>query len=460
VAACGDDLTRRDDGLVRVSGQTPFADGCGGPGQGGVNRRSMEVEPSVAIDPTDPRHLIGAWQQDRWSSGASAGVIGATSFDGGATWTPSMAAISRCSGGDASNGGDYERATDPWVTFAADGTAWQIGLALDGTTARNAVRAARSIDGGRTWEAPTTLRADDDPDVFNDKESITADPTDAGRVYATWDRLTGLLMPTKPIGTGPTYFARTTGGVWEPARAIFDPGIDQQTIGNVIVVLPDGTLIDLIDVISMASTDHPMNQAAVLRSTDHGDTWSAPIVIATIESIGVHDVERDAYVRSGGILPEIAVDRASGALYVVWEDARFSGFAVNGLALSRSTDGGLTWSAPAQINQVPTVDAFDPAIAITSDGAVGVSYYDTRFEDGDAGSYLGAAFLITSRDAGATWTEEPLGDPFDLRAAAVGGVYFLGDYQGLVAAGTALVPFFAIAVDADDPTNIVTRPVD
>lgn len=30
----------------------------------------------------------------------------------------------------------------------------------------------------------------------------------------------------------------------EPARTIFDPGVGTQTIGNVIAVLPDGTLIN------------------------------------------------------------------------------------------------------------------------------------------------------------------------------------------------------------------------
>jgi hypothetical protein len=42
---------------------------------------------------------------------------------------------------------------------------------------------------------------------------------------------------------GATWFSRTTDGgqTWEPARPIFDPGGNSQTIGNQIVVLPDGT---------------------------------------------------------------------------------------------------------------------------------------------------------------------------------------------------------------------------
>ena len=46
----------------------------------------------------------------------------------------------------------------------------------------NAIIVSRSTDGGRTWSAATTLRRDTGA-FGNDKESITADPTDARYVY-------------------------------------------------------------------------------------------------------------------------------------------------------------------------------------------------------------------------------------------------------------------------------------
>jgi hypothetical protein len=447
LAGCGDNLRDPFVELIRVSGDSPFDAACT-TGQRGANGRGHEVEPWLAIDPNDPLHLIGVWQQDRWSSGGAAGLVTGTSFDGGATWTHSLPHFSRCAGGN------FQRATDPWVSFGPDGTAHQIALAFDNTTPRHAILASRSTDGGLSWTEPATLRFDDDPDVFNDKESITADPTDPRYVYAVWDRITGQLHPDQPIGTGPAWFARSVDGAWEPALPIYDPGLDAQTIGNAIAVLPDGTLVDSFLLITGMSSPAFAAAIAVIRSTDRGLTWSEPIEIAKTSGAELVDPARDLEARTGEGLPAIAVDR-SGALSVVWADARFGG-GVDGIAYTRSVDGGLTWSPPVQVNQAPGFAAFTPAVAVTDDGAIGVTFYDRRDAATDASEFRVTPWLATSYDAGATWTEEPLSEPFDLRRAAIGDVYFLGDYQALAASGTELVPLF---VGGTSPTDVFVRPV-
>jgi hypothetical protein len=456
-AGCGDNLYDPFTQLVRVSGHSPFGSSCIGT-QRGMNFGSVEVEPSVAVDPTNPEHLVGVWQQDRWSNGGSNGIGAAASFDGGATWKLSTPRFGRCGGGTAASGADYDRATDPWVTIAADGTVFQVALVFDSTSPRNAVLASRSSDGGLTWSDPTVLRVDNDPDVFNDKDAITADPTDPGRVYAVWDRLTGQTQPTKPIGTGPTWFARTTAGVWEPARPIFDPGIDAQTIGNVIGVLPDGTLLDVFDLITMSSSMAPINMLAVIRSADRGMTWSAPTVIAPMRGMGVQDPNNHVGVRSGTDLPEIAVDRTTGAVYLVWQDAPAAGVP-DAVMLVRSLDGGASWSAPVVVNGAPQAAAFTPSVAVAADGTVGVMYYDLRdARSTDPDTFRVTAWLATSRDRGATWSDEALSQPFDLRPALLQDVYFLGDYQGLTAAGNAFVPFLVAATqDGGDRTDVFVR---
>ena len=455
IAGCGDDLTYRFGEDVKVTGLSPLPSSCVDPSEQGTLAPSQEVEPSIAVDPTDPMHFVAAWQQDRWSNGASNGLGAGASFDGGLTWIDTLPHFSRCEGGDDSNGGGYQRATDPWVSIGPDGAVYLLGLSLDNTTSRNAMLAVRSTDGGRTWSDPVALIADDDADVFNDKNSITADPTIAGRAYATWDRLTGVSMPNKPIGTGPAMLAIYHDGAWDPAKPIYDPGMDAQTIGNVIAVTPDGTLIDVLDTITMASTMTPMSEIDVIRSTDHGVTWSAPIKIAADVELGVQDPGNGVYIRSGG-LPSIATDPHSNAVYVVAE-LQFG--AVDGAAFWASSDGGSTWSAqPTNVEPVPGVAAFTPMVAVGDDGAVSVSYYDTR-DDEPGGGFDIAVFLETSHDHGATWTEARVTGAFDLRPALVGTVYFLGDYEGLAASGSTIVPFFAAAMYAGDPTDMFVRPL-
>ena len=108
--------------LVLTSGVSPFA-ACtiGGPGTNYVN---AEVEPWVAVNPNpeSANNIIGVYQQDRWDNGGAHGNVASVSHDGGTTWSRTWAHFSTCSGGTAANGGDFDRATDPWVTFSPNGT--------------------------------------------------------------------------------------------------------------------------------------------------------------------------------------------------------------------------------------------------------------------------------------------------------------------------------------------------
>src|SRR6266542_5868730 len=172
--------------LSLVSGPSPFAS-CtiGGPGTNYVN---AEVEPWVAVSPANPNNVIAVYQQDRWSNGVAHGLVTAVSHNGGITWTQTFAHFSLCSGGTVANGGDFDRASDPWVTFAPNGDAYQISLSASADLLTSAMLVSKSTDGGDTWSEPTTLIRETDAFHFNDKESITADPTNANRVYAVWDR--------------------------------------------------------------------------------------------------------------------------------------------------------------------------------------------------------------------------------------------------------------------------------
>ena len=165
-----------------VSAESPFPANCNGT-QTGRNFRNGPVEPWVAVDPRDPLHMVGVWQQDRWSNGGASGLAAAASFDGGRTWTRSAPAFSTC----ASPASRFARASDPWVSISPDGTVHFISLSLNGPNNSHALLASRSTDGGLNWTAPVTILEDRGSDIFNDKETLTADPHDSRYVYAVWE---------------------------------------------------------------------------------------------------------------------------------------------------------------------------------------------------------------------------------------------------------------------------------
>jgi hypothetical protein len=291
-----------------------------------------------------------------------------------------------------------------------------------------------------TWSAPVALIADG-PMFFDDKGAITADPNDPNYVYTVWDRLS-------TQNTGPTYFAVTNDGgtTWQGARNIYDPGANNQTINNIIVVLPGDVVMDVFTELDTAAGGTVTALLRAIQSTDHGATWSAPVTIAQEQSVGASDPQTGHPIRDSSILPSVAV-APSGTTYIVWQDARFSAGAHDGIALTSSADGGKTWSPPVQVNGDPTAIAFTPTVHVRADGVIGITYYDLR-NDSFPGSVLTDCWMVTSSD-GTTFTESHLSGPFDLSVAPMGQFgassqgYFLGDYQALASLGSAFLPLYA-----------------
>ncbi len=470
--------------LASTDDATLFPPDCGGPGEavgGGYNYDGSEVEPYVSVNPTNPLNVAAAWQQDRWSDGGAHGLNHRYSTDGGLTFTTSNPPFSKCAGGLPLNKGDFERASDPWVSFGPTGTLYAISISFDDSTARNAVLINRSLDGGATWKPVNDRPQFDNPRAvgnnFSDKESLTADPGDGAYAYAIWDRL---VSPSERSSAtayqhglgyrGPTYFSRTTdGGVsWSDGRKIYDPGEQNQTIGNQIVVSPGGTLVDGFNLIynhKNADKQRGYN-VAIIRSRNKGVTWeSKPTIVAPLGAIGVTDPEPVTgcrpgspdlvcrSVRTGDIIPEIAVDRSvgtatSGNLYMVWQDHRSSAFGDDTILLSRSTDGGTNWSAPAKVNATPSgvynTQAFTSQVQVDNQGRVTVTYYDMRADQQGDGMLGTQFFAVHSDDGGLTFgnEQELSGGAFDMHRAPYARGYFVGDYTGLGVFGSAFTPLW------------------
>jgi hypothetical protein len=469
--------------LKVVSVFSPFA-GCdiSGLAAGGTNFLNAEEEPWVDANPTDPGNVVAVWQQDRWSNGGARGLLTAVTHDGGVTWETTFPHFSTCAGGTEANGGNYERSSDPWVTFSPNGDAYQISLSVNMVNdPATAILVSKSTDGGDTWSEPTTVVRDPSgvaPFLFNDKESITADPNDSNFVYAVWDRL---RFPSDRANfnaqhafsfRGDAMFSRTTNGgaSWEPARAIFAPQSLQSTIGHQIVVRPTGELVDLFTLFRGSGTNRPGSSLAMMRSTDKGATWSAPEVVHKIQFEGAFDPDTGLPIRAEGFVPEVAVDRTNGNLYATWQDIRFSG--VDQIAFSMSTDGGDSWSEPIKVSQTPSSadtaneQAWVPAVHVADDGTIAVTYYDFRFNTPAPGVPTDH-WMVHCHPSGTTtcaeaddWGDElRLTDTsFDVEqlpfARGPFG-YFVGEYEGLTNMGNIFRPLFAIGT-GNRLTDIVT----
>src|SRR5262249_48153581 len=156
------------------------------------------------------------------------------------------------------------------------------------------------------------------------------DPKNANDVYVVWDRLN---QPSDQQNFNAAHglafredmmFARTTdgGATWNggnsptavagyPAADVTTFQANEAAFGNEIVVQPNGTLVDVFTHGTGSgnqAAQADQNVLGVMRSTDHGATWSAITDGPGIETIGVTDPDTGAPVRSGEPLTSVAVD--------------------------------------------------------------------------------------------------------------------------------------------------------
>jgi hypothetical protein len=278
-------------------------------------------------------------------------------------------------------------------------------------------------------------------------------------------------------------FTRTTdgGNNWETTRTILQTAPGQQAYNTQVLVLPDGTLVDMF-YLQYAKPNQPVTHIGLqlMRSGDRGRTWSAPIPAVTMQTILRTDgsgftltVDPD----TGQLVrdttdPSFAVDSHSGNLYAVWEDGRFSNFQYNDIAFSMSANGGFTWSSPIRINQTPlnipqlNRQSFYPIIAVAANGTIGVSHYDFRSNTPNPGVptdyWLVRCHPTSAKPATdpANWGGEVrLTDAsFNMEACpiVIDG-FWQGDYFGLVpVGGSGFVSAFG-AVDANNISSIFAR---
>jgi len=211
------------------------------------------AEPTIAVNPKNPCNIVASWQQDRLNNGGGLDLGIGYSFDAGNTWHRTEIPFQICSGGS------FQRATDVWLSFAADGSkVYLCAIVFNRTTqvgmqTQQSVIVCFSTNGGKSWSTPTLLS----PTRFtleqphfptDDKNSITADPNTKTHAYAVWSR-----YPNLAAFHSNALISRTTdsGMTWSKPRILYNPYPDlcatglsnciknnNQITDNVVVVLP------------------------------------------------------------------------------------------------------------------------------------------------------------------------------------------------------------------------------
>ncbi|HEV2250288.1 MAG TPA: sialidase family protein [Candidatus Limnocylindria bacterium] len=149
------------------------------------------------------------------------------------------------------------------------------------------------------------------------------------------------------------------------------------------------------------------------RSIDDGQSF-LPVGVVGANDLSQLGYTADATVQ-GAVEAKLAVDQLSGAIYIAWatqaiEDA--TGATTRILVVSRSADGGATWTSHlAYAGPLGTsIQNLFPVIAIDHGGNA-YAAFSTQLSGQNMGVYL-----VTSTDRGASWSAAQRVNPVDQTA--------------------------------------------
>lgn len=413
-----------------------------------TSNHKTEVEPDTfAFGNT----IVATFQVGRFFNGGASNIGFATSTDAGKTWKHDFLPSSTVY---ATPAGPYARASDPSVAYDANHKVWMISwLGIKSPTGPVDVLVSRSIDGGVTFGSPVVVNASG---RFNDKNWTVCDDTSTsphyGNCYTEFDdntRLNRFQMSTSKDG----------GETWGAAKTNPDHSC---VIAGQPVVQPNGTVIVPID-------DCFETAILSIRSTDGGETWSRPALVAEIINNGNPPVPAAG---SPGVrtpdLPSAEID-GSGRVYLVWSDCRFEDFCnapigTNDILLTSSADG-ITWTLPKRI---PTAklgtgaDFFIPGLAVDrstsgSSAHLGLAYHYYPSSNCTLSTCALNVGFISSTDGGNHWSSpEQIAGPMTLTwlPLTTQGLMF-GDYisTSIVPGAANAFPVFALAKAPTPPPN-------
>src|SRR6478672_5237532 len=328
-------------------------------------------EPSIAVDPTDGNKVTIGWRQfNTVNSNFRQGGWGFTT-DGGVTWTfPGVLE-------------NNVFRSDPVLDSKDTGTFFYLSLR---ETFYDDIW--RSTDGGGSWTRSTF------GDVSGgDKEWFTIDTTNGtghGFLYQAWS--------TSGNNWGGRQFSRSTdgGATWmSPINIPSSPvwgTLDVDTNGNLFI----------------GGGDFGSSFFCV-RSSNAQNGNVTPTFDQNVSVNLGGSVLFGSQINPGGLAGQIflAVDRTGTAtnnnIYMIATVQQFSASNGSDIMFSRSTDGGVTFSAPQRITDDPVNQNkwhWFGTLAVAPDGRIDSVWLDTRNAANNTDSQL---FYSWSTDGGVTW---------------------------------------------------------
>jgi predicted amidohydrolase len=169
--------------------------------------------------------------------------------------------------------------------------------------------------------------------------------------------------------------------------AIAGSGLGRQRHA-VPVILAEGTMV-----VAWEDSRYCAGQIMVASSRDQGHTWTEPARVAPI-----HQAQRTPAM----------VATASGELILAWQQVTGADRAE--IRVSRSSDGGSTWSPAVAVDAALTVEAWKPALAADPvTGEVHLAFVDRRAAEPDQANWR--IYAARSDAQARSWSEAARVDP-------------------------------------------------
>jgi len=385
-----------------------------------------QAETSIAVDSTG-QHIVVGYNDTRGFSLNPISVSGVMySDDGGKTWVD---------GGQLPTSPGNNVFGDPDIQYLGGCNFVYSSILLTPSAQTMSVHVSR--DCGHTWAGPIEVTSATDPIGAADKEFMSVDP-ETGRLALSWSDFTSAAAGGVAISTTYTDNILDTNNpvVWSARQVVSATAVDGQSSDPAFAKGSNNAYI-----VWRRFPGFYTNSIGFARSTDNAQTWSAPIEINS-NFVTMDQVLGNDRVNTS---PSLAVDNSSGSnagnVYVVYADN--NNFDGADIYFQRSTDGGVTFSAPRTLNARPGFDRAQwfPWVTVDKDtGRVYVFYYDQgAAKSGD----LTRVSYVFSNNGGKSWSSQKALTDANFKAGWGNdtGQPNLGDYNQAVAQGGE---FFAV----------------